>query len=130
MFRKPPFASCVPLFFGENRLANPGVLLLLYARVLRNLGHGPKILRALHGVEPHRGAVFQLSKSHGAARCVFFFLRIVRCGAVRFSLFQNHTVRCGAVRINFFKNRSVRCCAVRLSVEQLFLTVRLSVHRS
>ena len=79
---------------------------------------------------------FVSSKSHGA----FFFLfenGTVRCGAV-FTFSKPYGAvrggfslkRCGAVRIIFFKNRTVRCGAVRLSHEQLFSTVRLSVHRS
>ena len=72
---------------------------------------------------------------------LFFFCenRAVRCGAVRFSLFSKSygavrcgfsPWRCGEVRITFFEDRTVRCGAVRLTVEQLFPTVRLSVHRS
>ena len=95
--------------------------------------------KALHGVEPYRGAVFLFSKSHGAVRYDFCFLGIVRCGAVRFSHFRNHRVRCsavfllkrrGTVRYDFYFSRIVRCDAARLSVEQLFPTVRLSVQRS
>ena len=81
------------------------------------------IMRALHDVELHRGAVFQFSKSHGA----------VWCG---FQVFKNHTMPCGAVR---FFSLSVWCgadyifqesySAVRLPVEQLFPTVQLSVYR-
>ena len=49
---------------------------------------------------------FLFSKSRGAVRCGFYFLRIVRCGAVRFSLFQNDTVRCGTVFV--FDSPTVR----------------------
>ena len=75
--------------------------------------------KAFHGVNPHHGAVFLFSQSHGAVRSVFLFFKTIRCGAVRFSLYQNHTVRCGAVfllygavPIVFFKNRTVRCGTV------------------
>ena len=44
---------------------------------------------------------------------VFFFLRIVRCGAVRLSLFQNNTVRCGADTIFQELYGAVRYGAVR-----------------
>ena len=98
---------------------------------------------AFHGVEPHRGEVFVLSKSHSAVWCGFDFLIIVRSGAVRFPLFQNHTVwsgavlssavRCGSVRCGLYFSRIIRCGAVRLSFEQLIVsscTVRLSVYHS
>ena len=78
------------------------------------------------GVVPHRSAV----SIFGIIRCGsvrFFCLRIVRCGAVRFSPFSRSY---GAVRCGLYFSKMVRCGAVRLSVEQLFPTVRLSVHRS
>ena len=85
-------------------------------------------LRAFHGVEPYRGAVFQFPKSHGAAWCDFYFLRIKLCGAVRcrfhffkiirsgavcaLSPYRCGTVRCGAVRCGADFSRTVRCGAV------------------
>ena len=86
------------------------------------------IYRAFHSVEPRRGAVFYFRNHTVLFGAVFIVLRIVPCGAVRFSLCLNGAVRCGAVRIIF--SRIIRCGTVRLSVEQLFPTVRLSVHRS
>ena len=84
---------------------------------------------AFHGVEPYCGAHFLFWKCHGAVRCgsvrfgaFFFLLRIVRCGAD----FVLH----GEVRCGLYFSIIVRCGAVRLSVERLFPTVRLSVHRS
>ena len=65
--------------------------------------------RASYGVKPHRGAVFLFSISHGAVRCGFYFFRIVRCGAVRFSLSQNHTVRCGVDYIFKESYGAMRC---------------------
>ena len=53
------------------------------------------ITRLFTGVEPHRGAVFLFSKSHGAVRCGLHFFIIIRCGAVQFC---SLTLRCGAVR--------------------------------
>ena len=74
-----------------------------------------------------------------AVRFFFFRNHTVRFGAV-FYFFVNRTVRCGAVfsfsksygavRCGIYFSRIVRCGAVWLSVEQLFPTVRLSVHRS
>ena len=65
--------------------------------------------RASYVVEPQRGAVFLFSISHGAVRCGFYFFRIVRCGAVRFSLSQNHTVRCGVDYIFKESYGAMRC---------------------
>ena len=97
--------------------------------------------RAFHGVESHRGAVFHFRTNTVRFGAVIIFLRIVRCGAVRCGchFVQKHTVRCsvafllnrcGAVRCGRYFSRIVRCGAVRLSVEQLFPTVRLSLHRN
>ena len=83
---------------------------------------GVYFTRASHGVQPCLGADFQFWKYHGANRCFFFFVRIVRCGAVRcgFHFFRNHMVRFGAdflldgaVRCGLHFSRIVRCVAVR-----------------
>ena len=68
-----------------------------YSAVPLRCGRGV-ISRAFHGVEPHSGAVFLFSKSHGSVRCVFFFGEIVRRGAVRCGadFLLNGAVRCGA----------------------------------
>ena len=60
------------------------------------------------------GAVFTFSNSYGAVRCGFS-LYVVRCGADLFFQESYDAVRCGAERLSF---------------QQLFPTVRLSVHRS
>ena len=59
------------------------------------------ISKTFHGVN---GAVFLVSKSHGAVRCSFILLGIVRCSVVRFHIFK--VIRCGAVR---FFSLTVRC---------------------
>ena len=78
------------------------------------------IINAFHGVEPHRRAVFLVRKSRGAVRFGLHLRGIVRSGPVRCGAVF-HSLRCG----HLFKS----CRAVRLSVEELFLSVRLSVHR-
>ena len=67
------------------------------------------------------GPFFCFSKPYGAVRCGFHFIKIIRCGAVRFFSF---TVRC---RLYF--SRIVRCDAARLFFEQLFPKVRLFVQQ-
>ena len=76
------------------------------------------------------GTVFIFfSKSYSPVRCGADVFPTVRCGSV-FNFFMKFfgVVRCGAVRAVVFKSSMVRCGA--LSVEQLFRTVRFSVHRS
>ena len=119
-----PGSCCTGIYYRTNEEHRPTFLLF----------------KVFHGVEPHRGVVFLFSKSHGAVRFLFFGNRTVRCGAVRFSLFLTCTVRCSAVSLLkvrcgadyiFCFSRIVRCGAVRLSVaQQLFPTMRLSVHPS
>ena len=98
----------------------------------------PIFSKAFHGVEPHRGEVFLFSRSHGAVRCVFHYIFGESYGAVRRGFHFFKIIRCAvrifflnvAVRCGLCSSRIVRCDVVRLSVEQLFPTVRLSVHRS
>ena len=63
------------------------------------------IYRAFHSVEPRRGAVFHFRNHTVLFGAVFIVLRIVPCGAVRFSLCLNGAVRCGADYI--FKDHTV-----------------------
>ena len=101
------------------------------------------IIKAFHGVEQDRGAVLLVPKSRGAVWCRLYFRGIVRCGTVQFSLL--HFMRCAALRCSLFSLRFAgadfafqeshsamrygagRGGEVRLSVQQLFLSVRLSV---
>ena len=59
---------------------------------------GVKNCRAFNGIELHRSAVFLFSKSHGAVRCGFYFLRSVRCGAVITFSKSYGAVPCGVSR--------------------------------
>ena len=54
---------------------------------IRMIRYDTVISKFFHGVEPHRGAVFLFSESHGAIRHVFFLGGgdCIRGGSVRFS---------------------------------------------
>ena len=92
--------------------------------------HGAKI-KTFHGVEPNRGAVFVVfAEPYGVVCCLFYVLRIVRCGAVRCG-----AVRCGFwflifIRFSAVQNSAVRCGAVRCGNRYLWQSmgvVRLQI---